>query len=149
MNAAPVLPHCDALLALLRLIPNVGVYDGEVPATPPLDQDKRVKGYAVFYSGSGIPRVPALNGRSVDLGWQFTVVAVGGDQQRCLWVRDRIVAALVDVTPTVEGRVAGRICLDHEVGPPRRFDDPMPPRFSLPLLFSLDTKPLTRCGLPA
>lgn len=141
MAVAEVLPHYDAVLALLNAIPDMAGYDAEVHPTPPLDPDGRVHPYWVFYSGGGMPVSSSLCGTSNDLVWPFTVVVVGGDQGRVLWGRDRVVAALVDVEPAVVGRVSGRVRLDYEVGPPRRVDDVQPPRFGMPLLFTLDTSP--------
>lgn len=141
MSAAPVLPHRDAILLLLEAHPHLSVFEGEVPATPPLGGDDRVSPYAVFYPGAGRPVVSSLCGGAEDLAWQFTVLACGGDVERCLLARDWVVGLLVDVEPVITGRTSWRVRLDHDLGPPRRFDDPLPPRFSLALLFTLYTSP--------
>lgn len=137
MTPGSVLPLYDAVLALLTAIPNMVGSDGEVDPGPVRDPDKRSHPRWIFYAGGGRPLAPALCGDSKDIDFKFTVVVAGGDVERCLWARDKVVAALVDVVPVVTGRVSGRIRLDYDVGPPRKYDRVNPPEFAMPLLFSL------------
>lgn len=146
MSAAAVLPHRDALYnaagtGLLQTETRMRWYEAEVPTTPPLDPDKRLHAYGVFWPSPGRPKVSGLCGQSNDLDWQFTVAIYAGDMERWLLARDWVCALLVDASPTVTGRSCGLIRMDYATAMPRRYDDPLPPRFGGPLLFTLLTVP--------
>lgn len=141
MSVAAVAPHRDAIWTLLQAIPHLAWYEGRVPSTPPLDPDKRVHAYGVFWPGIGKPAASKVCARTEDLDWRFTVGLYAGDVERWLLARDAVCAALIDVAPTVAGRVLGRIRMDYAAGYPGRTDDPLPERFGAPLLFTVPSVP--------
>lgn len=106
MTALPtVSPVADATLALLQAIPHLNVYDTELPADPPLDDDGRVHPYAVFFPGGGHAFGDRLNDAPTDVAWDFRVLFVGGDKTRALWALDKIRAALTGKRPTGGARL--------------------------------------------
>lgn len=130
----------EPVLALLDAIANLTTYDGEVPATPPLDPDGRVHPYAVLYSGPGSNVRNTLDATSTLKPWGFQVTCVGGDPQRTLWAVAAVTGALVDARLTVAGWTSSPI--EHIPGPDLARDDvPIPPRHYVPLLFSLVATP--------
>lgn len=112
-----------AVLALLQADTNLTVYDGTVPATP-------ARPYVVLWS----PPIPAatidnLSGRS---GWfeQIPQTTVVGDTPESVRIVSRRVrAALLDVTPTVVGRVCLPIRMDGDPLPIQPDNDVAPPVF--------------------
>ncbi len=141
MTVAAVLPHRDAVWALLQTETRISWFEAEVPSTPPVDAAKRVRLYGVFWPSAGKPEAPKLCGDTTDLDWPFGVTVYGGTAEACLLARDFVCAVLVDVTPVVTGRVVRRIRMDYSAPLPQRSDVPQPPRFGLPLLFTLATVP--------
>ena len=107
MTALPaVTPVADATLALLQAIEHLNVYDGELPADPPLDPDGRVHPYAVFYGGGGNAFGDRLNKDTpTDVAWNCRVLFVGGDATRARWALDKIRAALTGARPTGGARL--------------------------------------------
>lgn len=106
MTALPaVAPVAVATLALLQAIPNLNVFVAELPSNPPLDPDKRVHPYAVFFPGGGKAFGDRLNDAPTDLRWDFRVLFVGGDTDRALWALDKIRAALTGKRPTGGARL--------------------------------------------
>lgn len=99
-------PVADATLTLLKAIPDLGVYDTEKPTDPPLDPDKRVHPYAVFFPGGGHAFGDRLNkDLPTDLSWTCRILIVGGDKTRALWALDKIRAALTGKRPTGGARL--------------------------------------------
>lgn len=141
MTVAAVLPHRDAVLALLQAIPHMTWFEGKVPATPPVDPDRRVHAYGVFWPGVGRRTASKVCARTDDLAWPFTVAVYAGDVERWLLACDWVCAALIDVAPVVAGRVLGRIGMDYAPDLPDRFDTPLPERFGAPLLFTVRSVP--------
>lgn len=152
MNAGPValaLPHHEAILTALKAIapgsatnfavPYLGVYDGEVPTSPPLDRDGRVRAYCVLWAGVGVPSVGSLCGSRPGLDYTFGVNAVGGDQRRCMWARDRVMTALEGARLTVPGRSSGLVYAGPSTAPVQRTDAAGPPRFVAALSFAVTT----------
>lgn len=101
-----VTPVAAAVLALLEGIEHLNVYDGELPADPPLDPDGRAHPYAVFYGGGGHAFGDRLNqDTATDMQWSCRILFVGGDAQRARWALDRIRAALTGARPTGGARL--------------------------------------------
>jgi hypothetical protein len=120
-----VRPIADAVLALLRAVPNLNVFDAELPTDPPLDPDGRVHPYAVFFPGGGNAFGDRINqDLATDMSWSCRVLFVGGDRTRALWALDKVRAALTGKRPTggarlkeVLDQVETRVELD--ITPPR------------------------------
>lgn len=126
------------LARLAEALPNVTVYPGEAPSTPPplSANDPRVKPYIVYWPDTGHhgfdPGDTELGGGHLDLVYtpQFTCVA--GYQTACTNLIDWVDAALNGWRPPVPA--------DWSAGPMRvppgyttritREDDITPPRFS-------------------
>lgn len=93
--------HKDAILGFLRALPTppagVGVYDANVPATPPAGP------HIVVYSDPGKREAPsmALDYRRVTTTHQLT--CVGGSMNECLYAADRA-AELLGTWLTASGR---------------------------------------------
>jgi hypothetical protein len=100
-----ITPVAAATLALLRAVPNLNVFEAELPGNPPLDPDGRVHPYAVFFPGGGRAFGDRLNDIPTDLRWDFRVLFVGGDGDRALWALDKIRAALTGKRPTGGARL--------------------------------------------
>jgi len=101
-----ITPVADATLALLQAIPNLNVFDTELPSDPPKDEDGRVHPYAVFFPGGGHAFGDRLNkDTATDLEWTCRILIVGGDKTRALWALDRIRAALTSARPTGGARL--------------------------------------------
>lgn len=128
MTAASARLIHDEVWALLSNVAGVNAYDGEVPDTPPLDQDGRVHAYAVLYSSAGLPLSLMLDAAQDSLLGGFQVTSVGGDPRRALWCLDRVRAALIGAEITIDGRPHVIAASDIDPGPVRRDDDVTPPR---------------------
>lgn len=100
-----VSPVADATLALLQSIDHLNVFDTELPADPPLDDDGRVHPYAVFFPGGGHAFGDRLNDITTDVTWTCRILIVGGDKTRALWALDKIRAALTGKRPTGGARL--------------------------------------------
>jgi hypothetical protein len=100
-----VTPVADAVLTLLQAIPGLNVFDTELPANPPLDPDKRVHPYAVFFPSGGNAFGDRLNDIPTDVKWTCRILFVGGDKTRALWALDHIRAALTGKRPTGGARL--------------------------------------------
>lgn len=101
-----VTPVADATYALLKAIPDLNVFDTELPENPPLDPDRRVHPYAVFFPGGGNAFSDRLNkDTATDVAWNCRILFVGGDKTRALWALDRIRAALTGARPTGGARL--------------------------------------------
>ena len=135
----------DDVWTLLDGIPNVNSFRGE-PTIPTYnsgdpdthrfwDPDARVHGYLVAYFGLGRSFSSRVSDDANMLTWSFQVTCVGGDDNRCLWVIDKVRATLTGLRlrPTT-----GKLYEVTDPGPMRRDDDAAPPRFYLPLVFALN-----------
>lgn len=127
----------DQVWALLDAIIGINAYDGEVPATPPLDEDGRVHAYAVLYVSAGRPTALMLAGGETSLFTGFQVTCVGGDPTRALWCLDKVRGALLGAQVTVDERLHSIAASDIDPGPVRRDDDVTPPRHYVPDRFDL------------
>jgi hypothetical protein len=128
--------------------PTVTVYKGEIPAEPPViitagnpDPSGRVAPYAVVYVLGGSPDIePDLGDANDDLATGIQVTVAAGYEEDALATIDRIHAHLYRWTPNLgSGVIAGRMRPPpgFDPGPVRRDDQPKPPRFWLPLLYTL------------
>jgi hypothetical protein len=101
-----VRPIADAVLALLKAVPSLNVFDAELPADPPLDPDGRVHPYVVLFPGGGHAFGTRINkDLPTDMSWGCRVLFVGGDRTRALWALDKIRAALTGKRPTGGARL--------------------------------------------
>ena len=125
------------------------VYEGKVEAytwgavqhgQPTVDPDGRMHPYAVIYPEVGRSLPVTLEGISSALRWGFTVICVGGDENRCLWAVDTVVRVLVDAEITVAGRDLVLVRQEIASPSPRRDDDVKPPRLSVPVFFRADSQ---------
>lgn len=129
----------DAVWLVLDGTAGVNTYDGEVPKSPPTDEDGRVSSYAVLYYSPGRRYASSMEGRQVSIDGTFQVTCVGGDPTRALWAVDRVIDTLTAAVVTIDG-VQRRIRLDEiDPGTVRRDDDVTPPRHYVPLRFRLHT----------
>jgi hypothetical protein len=112
--------HIAAFAALVDAVPNVTVYaDEAVPNNPSYP-------YVVLYGNQGLPSRTSMDPVSDqrETTVQSTVVAVTQGQARAL--ADRVEAAVLDVRPTVAGRISAPVekrssqpvRLDHDIKPP-------------------------------
>lgn len=138
MTATDVQSAADAVWTLLSGIANVNAFDGDFVdedgnrVRPPADDDGRVHAYAVYYPSPGRSHSRRHGAARSNLDWSFQVTCAGGDRTRALWCVTQVRNALAGA------RVGGnRITEGFDPGPLRRDDDVKPPRFYLPLQFSL------------
>jgi hypothetical protein len=77
------------LLALLRAIPNLNVYDGSVP----VDETKKVISvplpYIVFWSSPGYDNDERHDGRVAGRVVEFQLTGVGGTREQAKWVLEK------------------------------------------------------------
>lgn len=124
----------DVLTRLRALVPPVSVHDGRVPVDQVTGR-LPARPYVVVYGpsdGDGTHRVDDLAGRS---GWvegrvQTTVVA--DSAEACRIIAARVRGSLLDVVPTITGRVCFPI--RHDDSQPVRRDDDVQP----PVLYAVD-----------
>ena len=125
-----------AVLVRLRAVPNLTVYDGSVPTTPPADASGRTYPYVVVWPSAGYrPNeiADSIAGTPDEtLEWPVQVTVAGGDPTWVLQAATRARRALAGVFLTPQ---TGR--LREEPGAPLISVDPdvKPARFFLPLLF--------------
>ncbi|HEY3559660.1 MAG TPA: hypothetical protein VGL05_19460 [Kribbella sp.] len=107
MTALPAIrPVADTVLSMLRAIPNLNVFDGELPNDPPLDGDGRAHPYCVFFGGGGRAFGDRLNKSTpTDVVWTCRILIVGGDATRARWTLDEIRKALTGKRPTDDGHL--------------------------------------------
>lgn len=112
-EAAVLVPHAQAVLDLLRAVPNLTVYDGGgVPAEPALP-------YCVLFMDWGAERT-AMEAVTDLFEGRAQVTSVGANALAARIVAQRVAAALLDVVPTVPGRTCWPIT--HEFSQPPRED---------------------------
>jgi hypothetical protein len=127
----------DSVWTKLDAIAGINAYDGEVPATPPLDADGRVHAYAVLYASPGALFASTLAGAQTSMLGSFQVTCVGGDPTRTVWCVDKVRTALAGATVTLDGQSRIIRVRSEDPGPVRRDDDVRPPRHYVPLEFQL------------
>ncbi|UNM13767.1 hypothetical protein J4032_21975 [Streptomyces formicae] len=129
MSTPAVMPHRDAIAAALEDADLV-VGLGRAPSPAPDPQM-----YAVLYMSPGRSVAESLADRRTDFDGLFQVTAVGPDEERCLWVADKVRAAM-HAGVSVDGRKAWR---PEELGGPPviRDDDVAPPLYFLPIQFMI------------
>jgi hypothetical protein len=115
---------------------SVDTYDGEFPATPPLDPDGRIAAYAVLYASAGRLHSTTLDGGQRSLLGSFQVSCFGGSDGRALGCVDTIRAAVVG-TVTVDGATRVIRARDEDPGPILTDPNYLPPRHYVPLEFEL------------
>lgn len=130
MSTPPeVLPHRDAVKAALegaQLAVGLGGAPDPAPAS---------RMYVVLYVAPGRSVSESLADARTDWDGVFQVTCVGPDEERCLWLADKVRKALV--APLV---VAGRkVWRPEEMGGPpvQRDDDVTPPLFYVPIQYHL------------
>jgi len=126
----------DVVWARMDTVTSVDIYDSEVPATPPLDPDGRVRAYAVLHASPGRLYASALDGGQRCIVGSFQVTCVGGDVVRALGCTDDIRAGLVG-TVTVDGATRVVRVKEEDPGPVRTDPNYLPPRYYVPLEFEL------------
>lgn len=93
-----------AVLALLRAVPNLNVWDGDVGDAD--EQEKTISAplpYVVLYSTPGRPtngRLGARRGRAAE----FQVTFVGKTREQAKWAAEKVDAALDNAHITIAGR---------------------------------------------
>jgi hypothetical protein len=126
----------DVVWDRMDTVTAVDVYDGEAPATPPLDPDGRVRAYAVLYASPGRLYASALDGGQRSILGSFQVTCVGGDDSRALGCTDEIRAGLIGAV-TVDGVTRVIRARDEDPGPILTDPNYLPPRHYVPLEFEL------------
>lgn len=129
MSAPAVLPHRDAVKAALEeqhLVVGLG------QAPDPLPADRK---YVILYFSPGRSESESLADERTDYSALFQVTCVAPDEERCLWLGDRVRTALHGPL-AVAGRTAWR---PEEIGGPpvSRDDDVSPPVFFLPIQYQI------------
>jgi hypothetical protein len=97
VTVVPVRPHIAALTALLTQAGLVVVPGGQGTPTPPC---------VVLWPAPGEPVAGSLADPTSDLIAEVTTVACGSTTDQCLWVADKVTAALSRAVPTVAGRTS-------------------------------------------
>lgn len=105
MTTLPAItPAADATYALLQAVPDLNVFDTELPKNPPLDDDGRVHPYAVFFPGGARAFGDRLNqDLPTEVAWDCRILLVGGDKTRALWALDKVRARLTGARPISGG----------------------------------------------
>lgn len=108
--------HVAAVIGLLQAS-GLAVFDGGAPdgAAPP---------YAVVYADQGATSPQSLSFRSVQRSVTAQTTCVGVNPEQARWAAEKVEGALLDVTPTVAGRVCWPI--RREASQPVRRDDDLP-----------------------
>ncbi|KAB1146829.1 hypothetical protein F7R91_14730 [Streptomyces luteolifulvus] len=131
MTTPAVLPHRDAVRAALeaaQLVVGLGGAPDPVPSSGM---------YVVLYFTPGQSLPESLADARTDFDSLFQVTCVGPDEERCLWLADKVRTALYGPL-TVAGRVVWR---PEELGGPpvQRDDDVSPPLFYVPVQYRLQS----------
>jgi len=121
-----------AVLARLKTITTIGIYDADVPTAPPADSQGRVWPYAVLWTGVGAAPLDQGLTTSAALDWACQVTVAAGDPALVLPAATKVRQTLAGFSP-----IAGATLSDET---PRsllmqRDDDVTPARWFLPLLF--------------
>lgn len=122
-----------ALLARLRTVPHLTVFDGYVPDAPPADATGRVYPYAVIWPGPGGDPTDADLITGGALTWFTRVTVAAGDLNWCMQAITPVRAALRDrrlhpqASPLRDETPASRVAM--------RVTDVTPVRWFFPLQF--------------
>lgn len=129
MSSPAVLPHRDAVRVALE---DAGLTVGMGGAPEPVPVTQM---YAVLYMSPGRSRPESLADERADFEGLMQVTAVGPTEERCLWVADKVRAAL-HAGISVDGRQAWR---PEELGGPPivRDDDVSPPLWFVPIQYMI------------
>jgi len=122
--------------ARLEAITTIDTYDAEVPATPPLDPDGRVRKYAVLYASPGNLHATALDGGQRGILGSAQVTCVGGDPARALACVDTVRTGVLG-TVTVDGATRVIRARQEDPGPVRTDPNVWPPRHYVPFELQL------------
>ena len=114
------------VVGILRAIPNITVYDGNVDDKPPADQYGFVLPYLVVWASPGLaPAHPLSAGASFGMDWSVQITCAGGSQERVLQGLALARTALDCARPA-----SGSGPLIEQPGSPMLLDrDVIPPRF--------------------
>lgn len=127
MSAPATLPHRDAVIAALE------AGDLEVGRSRAPDPAPQTGMYVVVYTAPGQSMPESLADLRTDFQALIQVTCVAPDEERCLWLTDRV-RALLWAPLSVADRVAYRA--EELGGPPvQRDDDVTPPVFYAPIQF--------------
>ena len=129
MTAAATRPHIAAVSALLTGAGLTVLPGGEGSPEAPC---------VVLWASPGTPTPGSIGLVDSDLVVEVTTVAVGGTSDQCMWVADKITAALNRAKPTVSGRTVHAMSLSAAT-PVRREDNLAAPLFSASLTWRLHT----------
>jgi hypothetical protein len=116
----------DRLAAALPVTPALIVYDGQTPKPEDLAPE-----YVLVYMYTTRPNGTSLNSASDRAVTRAVCHCVGGDAMAARAVAGRVASALLDVRPTIAGRVCFPIRDDGSAQPPR-------PDKSIPGLIFMD-----------
>lgn len=89
--------HNQAFLDALETIPNLPVFTGKAPNTPP-------PLYVVFYGDTGTPDGYAMSARSRAHRWTVATLYVGSTENETWWVAEKVQTALLGARLVVAGR---------------------------------------------
>lgn len=128
--------HAEAILSLLRSIPNVTVYDGIVPDRPALP-------YVVAWITPPRHESDRMTGDQLNADNVFQTTASGLTPESVRIVVGNLHRALVDARVAVEGRNSQRI--KHLTSQPIRPDEDVSP----PLFYGVDQWSLFTVPAPA
>lgn len=122
----------DALLALLRAVPNLNVHDGFVPAD---ETDKVISvplPYVVFYSTTGYDNDARQCGDVAGRVVEFQLTGVGGDRQQAKAALEKARGALS------RKRLDGSLIRHSDDNQPVRRDDDYTRPGNKPLFYGVD-----------
>lgn len=114
--------HAQAVLDLLKAVPNLTVYDGSVPDRPALP-------YAVAYPGPGAADRSALEAVSDTVTTIVQVTCVGQTRDSAAVIADKVSDSLLDTVLDVPGWVCSPIVQDRATDLPIKDLDVVPPVF--------------------
>lgn len=99
------------------------------------DSDKKVHGYAVLFAGVGNAPINRLVPTPDHRRFRFQITVAGGDDNRCIWVADLVVGALVGRKLSISDGITSTVQQVTDPGPIQIDRMVNPPRHWLPLLF--------------
>lgn len=97
--------HAAAVIALLDAVADLTVYDGHVPSEPAFP-------YAVVYADNGTRSEVSIGFASDQLSMLVQVTSVGATADAARIIADKVSTALLDITPTITGRICAPIRLE-------------------------------------